>query len=431
MKVAVAGLWHLGLVTAACLAAAGHDVIALADDPGEAHSLQEGRLPVHEPGLAALVSAGIAEGRLRFASDPAAIRGAQFLWITYDTPVDDDDRADPGFVMNRVRRLFGELAQGTMVLISSQLPVGSTRALRDDYATAFPGRNVSFACLPENLRLGAAIDVFTRPERVVAGADLAGDRERIAALLEPVTHGSPIEWMGVESAEMTKHALNAWLGLSVAFANEIAALCERVGADASEVARGVMTDARVGDRAYLRPGAAFAGGTLARDLRFLEERARAEGVALAIPPAAIASNAAHRQWTGTRLRDFLPDLRGRRIALLGLAYKPGTSTLRRSGAVDLARRLVGEGALVTAWDPLAGDLPDDLGAVARCATPLEALAGAEAAVIGGNWPELAGLTAGDVSAAMASPLVLDPARHLGPTLGRDSRIRLVSVGRTA
>jgi UDPglucose 6-dehydrogenase len=430
MRVAVAGLWHLGLVTAACLAAAGHDVLALADDREEADALANGALPISEPGLDDLFASGLASGRLRVSADLAEVRTAEVVCVVYDTPVDDDDRADSTFVLDHIRRLFPVLGSGALVLISSQLPVGSTRRIMGDYALACPDGTASFAYSPENLRLGAAIAAFMHPDRVVAGTDDAGDRDRIAALLAPIT--GDIEWMGIESAEMTKHALNAWLGLSVAFANEIAAICERVGADAGEVARGVMTDIRVGPRAYLRPGAAFAGGTLARDLRFLAERAHAEGLAIAVAPAAIESNRAHQRWAHRRLQELLPSLEGRTIALLGLAYKPGTSTLRRSGAVDLARWLVGQRARVTAWDPMAEPLPEDLAAgVARFDTPEGALAGADAAVIGTPWPDLRDLDPASILAAMATPLILDPACFLGSTLGGDPRIRLVSVGRTA
>lgn len=430
MRVAVAGLWHLGLVTAACFAAAGHEVLALADDHDEAVSLANAILPIGEPGLADLVRAGLASGRLRVSADLAEIRAAEVVCVAYDTPVDDDDHADAAFVLDRIRRLFPVLGPGTLVLISSQLPVGSTRAIGVDYALACPDGAATFAYSPENLRLGAAIAAFTHPDRVVAGIEASQDRSRIAALFAPIT--SEIEWMSIESAEMTKHALNAWLGLSVAFANEIATICERVGADASEVARGVMTDARVGPRAYLRPGAAFAGGTLARDLQFLAERATAEGLEIAVAPAALASNRAHQRWAHRRLRELLPDLDGRTIALLGLAYKPGTSTLRRSSSVDLARWLLEQRARVRAWDPMAGQLPGDLLAgVRRFDAPEEALAGADAAVIGTSWPGLRDLDPESVLAAMATPIILDPACFLGSTLGSESRIRLISVGRAA
>jgi UDPglucose 6-dehydrogenase len=213
MKVAVVGLWHLGTVTAACLASRQHDVTGIDFDRLVVERLAQGHPPLFEPGLEALVQQGEAEGRLRFTGDPAAAAAADLVWVAYDTPVDDDDRADVGFVLERARRVLPHLASGTTVLISSQLPVGTTRRLEAESAAA--GRGLSFAYSPENLRLGSAIDVFTKPDRVVVGVRSEAARAPIARLLAPFT--DRIEWMSVESAEMTKHALNAFLAVAGAF----------------------------------------------------------------------------------------------------------------------------------------------------------------------------------------------------------------------
>src|SRR5439155_15053184 len=233
-------------------------------------------LPVFEPGLQDLVRAGRETGRLSFSSAPTAVAGAEIVWVTYDTPVDEDDRADVASVMERITALFPYVRQGALVVLSSQLPAGSTRRLEELYKNSRPDGTATFAYSPENLRLGKAIEAFTRPERVVVGVRAAADTSRIATLLKPFTEH--IEWVSVESAEMTKHALNAFLATSVAFINEVAVLCERVGADAREVERGLKSDGRIGPRAYLQPGSAFAGGTLARDLAFLIERGRTDSL---------------------------------------------------------------------------------------------------------------------------------------------------------
>jgi UDPglucose 6-dehydrogenase len=200
-----------------------------------------------EPGLQDLVKRGLAEGHLRFTDNAAEATRTASRSVAYDTPV-DDDRADVEFVFERVTRLFQHLSPGTLVLISSQLPVGTTRRLEQAYAAAQPGKPVTFGYSPENLRLGKAISVFTQPDRVVAGVRTEADRKCVAELLRPFT--DRIEWMSVESAEMTKHALNAFLATSVTFINEIATLCEQVGADAKEVERGLKSEARI-DPAYL------------------------------------------------------------------------------------------------------------------------------------------------------------------------------------
>ena len=430
MNVGVVGLWHLGSVTAACAAAAGHRVTAIDFDSTTIANLRKGVPPVFEPGLEELVRAGLNHGTLTFSGDPAAVAGQDLVWIAYDTPVNQQDRADVDLVINNVRLLFPHLETGALVLVSAQLPVGSVRALETDYARNWPAKPVHFACSPENLRLGKALDVFRHPDRIVVGVRAATDRTRIAALFAPFT--DRIEWMGVESAEMTKHALNAFLATSVVFANEIAVLCEQVGADAKEVERGLKSEARIGPRAYLGPGAAFAGGTLARDICFLEQLGHRHARTTTLLSAVRRSNERHKQWCDAQIREYAgADLRGKVVAILGLAYKPGTDTLRRSSSMELCRRLLAAGATVRAHDPRVKTLPAKLTTrVTLCGTPAEAFRHAVALVLATAWPEYLDLTAAAVVAEMAAPLVIDPNRFLAHNLAGDARIRYVAVGRT-
>ena len=428
MKVCVMGLWHLGTVTAACLASGGHNVVGLDLDAATVTGLRAGRPPVFEPGLAELVNKGLAEDRLRFTTDVAsAVDGADVVWVAYDTPVDDEDRADVDYVVERASRLFPYLSSGTLVLISSQLPVGTTRRLEQAYAASGQHGSVSFAYSPENLRLGRAITVFTQPDRVVVGVRSASDQARVSALLEPFT--DRIEWMSVESAEMTKHALNAFLATSVTFINEIAVLCEQVGADAQEVERGLKSEVRIGPRAYLSPGAAFAGGTLARDIAFLTQIGATHRIPTHLMAAVRQSNDTHKDWARRKLQAVLGDLRGRVIAVWGLTYKPGTDTLRRSSAVELCTWLHAQGAIARAHDPAVLALPDDLsGRIRLCASPLAALSAAEALVVATEWPDYRDLPAQQVVDAMTHPVVLDANRFLRATLGSDPRIQYFAVG---
>ncbi len=405
MKVCVFGLWHLGTVTAACLASIGHDVVGLDDQKETIERLSRGEPTIYEPGLPELVRAGIWAGRLRFTTDPAvALDGAGVVWVTFDTPVDDEDRADVEFVMSRVESVLKKVANGAVVIVSSQLPVGSVRRLEASR------RGVAFACSPENLRLGKAIDAFLEPDRIVVGTRSEQTRRVIEKLLGPIK--APIEWMSVESAEMTKHAINAFLATSIAFINEIATVCEATGADAKEVARGLKGDARIGPRAYLSPGGAFAGGTLARDLEFL----RAHGD-LPLISSVKASNDRHKSWTLTKLVTVLGTVRGKRIAIWGLTYKPGTDTLRRSAAVELCRSLLAEGAQVRAHDPAVRTLPADLD-VMVCSSPAAAVEGANALVIATEWPQYRDA---EIPQGM---IVIDPTGFLGARAG----IRYYSVG---
>ncbi|MCY3024377.1 MAG: nucleotide sugar dehydrogenase [Planctomycetota bacterium] len=428
MRIAVAGLWHLGTVTAACLADAGHEVLGFDEDAAAINALRRGEPPLFEPGLEALVRKGIEHGKLRFSAERRDVSSAELVWIAYDTPVDDNDQADAESVVSSVAALFPFLQPGALALISSQLPAGSTRRLEGLYREACPGGTATFGYSPENLRLGKAIEAFTHPERIVVGLRFAVDRPRLENVLSAFTKN--IEWVRVESAEMTKHALNAFLATSVTFINEVAAICERVGADAREVERGLKADVRIGPRAYLRPGPAFAGGTLARDVSFLMELGGRQQLPTHLLAAVRASNEAHKDWPRRRLREALGDLRGKTVAVLGLTYKPGTDTLRRSSAVETCRWLHEQGALVNAYDPAVKQLPEALRASINLrASAAEALRGADAALIATEWPEFAALKAEEVVQAMPRPLVLDPGGFLEKNVGQDARIRYLTVGR--
>lgn len=422
--VCVLGLWHLGSVTAACLAARGARVIGLDRDEAAVRGLAAGRAPVFEPGLDDLLRTGLASGALRFTTDVAeAVREADVLWVAIDTPVDDEDRGDAELVVSRVVETFAHLKRGAVVLISSQLPVGTTARLESLFRTEHADRAAAFACSPENLRLGAAIEAFLRPDRIVVGLRDPESRPAIEALLAPI--GAPLEWMSAESAEMTKHAINAFLATSIVFMNEVSKACEGAGADAKEVERGLKSEARIGPRAYLAPGAAIAGGTLLRDVRALERLAPAPSFFSAVA----ASNRAHADWPRRKLGELLGALAGRTIAVLGLAYKPGTDVVRRSSAVELCRALAADGAEVRAHDPVVKALPPEIaGRVSLAASPEAAARGAHALVLATAWPEYRALDVEGVIAHMRSPVVVDAGRALAATFGRDPRVRYAAVG---
>jgi UDPglucose 6-dehydrogenase len=428
VTVAVLGLWHLGSVTAACLAAAGHEVRAFDPDNAVVDALRSGRPPVAEPGLPDLIGQGLRSGALRFTSDAAeAMRGAEAVWVTFDTPVDAEDRADVASVVRHIEAAFPYVADRALMMISSQLPVGTLRRLEGAWRTSAGGRHVSFACSPENLRLGDAINVFMNPDRVIVGVRDDAARQQAARLLAPIT--DRIEWMSTESAEMTKHAINAFLGTSVTFINELAAICEQVGADAKEVERGLRTESRIGPRAYLSPGGAFAGGTLARDISFLRDLGVAHGVPTRLLDGVFESNTAHQHWARRRLQSELGHLKGVRVAVWGLAYKPGTDTLRGSEALDLCRWLAGQGADVHVHDPAIATLPEDLDDVTCHTDPVDAATGARVLIVATAWPVYRQVDLDRLAAAAPGVLVLDANRFLGPVLDGDSRFRAVAVGR--
>jgi UDPglucose 6-dehydrogenase len=431
MKICVHGLWHLGAVTAACLAEAGFTVAGLDAGVETVANLSRGVPPLFEPGLQDLTRRGLESGRLTFTTVPkTAVSDADVIWVAFDTPVDDEDQADPGFVMGQVQALFPWLKPGAIILISSQLPVGSTAELERRLAASRPGSKVTFAYSPENLRLGKAIEVFTHSERIVIGVRDAPTREAIGPLLQRFCPN--LIWTSVESAEMVKHALNAFLATCVTFTNEVANLCEWVGADAMEVERALRSEPRVGPKAYVHAGAAFAGGTLARDVVFLGQLARAHHLSVPLLESIIPSNGEHRRWVMRQLQVQLGNLPGKTVAVLGLAYKPGTDAIRRSAAIELCRWLAAEKVSVQAYDPQVRTLPSDLAAAVRLTGSVaDALQGSDAVVIATEWPEFRETPADLIVRQMRRALVIDQNRFLPPRVTSHADIRYITIGKPA
>ncbi len=259
MKIGIVGLGHLGMTTASCMATV-HDVIAY--DHDDAYCKE----PINEPGLAALLAQGIGFGKILLTTDKSLLKHAELIWVTFDTPVSNSDDADVIGVIEEINSLMPVIQDGITILISSQLPVGTIAGLEKQWKEN--NRRVYFVAAPENLRRGRAIETFMNPDRIVLGTR----EDHIRGHLKSIwPFDGKVEWMSIESAEMTKHALNAYLATSIVFANEIAALCRQTGVDPREVERGLKTDARVGQYAYVRAGEAFTGGTLGRDLRYLQK----------------------------------------------------------------------------------------------------------------------------------------------------------------
>jgi UDPglucose 6-dehydrogenase len=333
-------------------------------------------------------------------------------------------------VMHRIQCAFPHFKNGAVVLVSAQLPVGSVAALEKNFSAAHPSRAVSFACSPENLRLGRAIEVFRNPGRIVVGVR----DQRSRAALEPLLRHfcENLIWMSVESAEMVKHAINAFLAASITLTNEIATIAEQVGANAAEIEAGLRSEPRIGPLAYVKAGPAFAGGTLARDINFLGTLAKTHRVEVPVLNGVLLSNRTHGAWAYVQLHQRRLSLAGRKIAVLGLAYKPGTSTLRRSTAIELIRKLVKDGAHVAAFDPKVTTLPDDLAAqVTLAASARDAVRRADAVVIATEWPEFRALPADELADLMAGDIVLDAGRFLDENIAHHRRLSLISVGRTS
>jgi len=356
MKIVVYCLWHLGTVTSACLAEIGHSVTGFDESVKVIDSLSNGVLPVSEPGLDELVLKNFREGKLQYVSDSSQLPDEfDYLWVTIDTPVDDSDDADSTGVINSIIEIVKNVPVGCRIIISSQLPAGTTKRIRDLTEPMVTERKLAFCYSPENLRLGGALNIFLNPDRIVVGVDSQEDFEKFEPLF--LTISNRIERMSSVSAEMTKHALNTFLALSVAFANEIATIAENEGASAVDVTRGLRTDMRIGPKAYLLPGDSFAGGTLARDVRYLEQKSIDHNISTPIIDSIIPSNDAHSLWAKNRIHRAFSNLSGKEFTLCGLAYKPNTNTLRRSRTVELGDWLLEQGALVSVVDHGTFEIP--------------------------------------------------------------------------
>lgn len=428
MKIAVVGLWHLGSVTAACLSHAGHDVIAYDPNTITIKNFENDHPPIFEPGLKELLSNVRNTGKLTYSNNPNDLNKAEITWVTFDTPVDDNDIADIPFVTNQITALFPYLQNNSIILISSQLPIGSTRLLQQQCTQSYPNKNITFAYSPENLRLGKALEVFLKPDRIIVGLETEQDKLTIENLLLPFTNN--IIWMSIESAEMTKHALNAFLATSVVFINELASLCEKTGANARDVERGLKSEERIGPKAYLRPGNAIAGGTLARDINYLIQIGKHQAIKTPLFSALLDSNKAHKQWPCRRIIDTLKDLKNKTITTLGLTYKTGTDTLRRSTAIETCEWLSQQGATLLAYDPHLTQLPAELNNIINLKTTLiESLQNTDAIIISTECDEFNLLSAEHILTLTNNAYIFDPGGFLANKLGNDNRLKYFSVGK--
>jgi UDPglucose 6-dehydrogenase len=386
------------------LAASGHRIKAWDPDASLLNKLKKGEPPVKELGLQEGIRKGISSGKIRFSSTlQEAVKDCDVVWIAFDTPVDDHDRALTRVVEKDVLRALPESKRNALFIVSSQLPVLTTRRLEKAAQKQKCPR--AFAVIPENLRLGQAMNVFLKPDRVVAGVRNFRSRAIIEKIYRPITRN--IVFMGVESAEMTKHAINGFLAVSITFMNEIARICEVTGADAREVEKGLKTECRIGPKAYLRAGSAFAGGTLARDVLYLSQIGKKRKSYPVLLPSIYRANQFHGKWLQNKLCTLFSNLKNRTICVWGVTYKPGTSTLRRSEAVSLIRWLSHQQAKVRYHDPEAEALPP-LRGVMRVSDPLSALKGADVLLIATPWTEYREIPFRKIAKCLKGKTLLDP-----------------------
>jgi UDPglucose 6-dehydrogenase len=418
--IGVVGVGWVGLVTAACFTELGHPVVAMDIDEAKIAGLDKGEVPIHEPGLAELVASN--RERLRFTtSADELLQGARLLFCCVDTPPTYSGDAD----LSRVQAVVSTLPAGGehVLVMKSTVPAGTGAAIRRSKP------DLTYVSCPEFLKEGTAVEDFLHPDRVVIGAD-AGDEaagDDVERLYRPL--GGEIVRTDVASAEMIKLASNAFLATKISFINEIANVCEGVGADVGEVARGMGLDARIGP-SFLRAGLGYGGSCFPKDVSALKMLAGNTGYHFQLLTSVIEVNELQKRRVVQKLEKHLGSLVGKRIALLGLAFKPNTDDMREASSLVLAARLQGEGAVVTAFDPVAerraGDL---LPSVELAASPLDAVDGADAAILVTEWPEFGELDWSDVAARMANPVLIDGRNFLDPEAVRAAGLVYEGIGR--
>jgi UDPglucose 6-dehydrogenase len=405
-NVAVFGAGYVGLVTGACLADLGHDVVVRDIDEKRIEELRSGRVPIHEPGLDALVRRNAA--RLRFTTDVAeAVSAAEFVFVAVGTPPTYSGDADLSAVWTVVDEL-PDVGRRVVVVMKSTVPVGTGEKVRHRLA-ARGLDGVGYVSNPEFTAEGTAVRDFMHPDRVVVGAFDDPDGDAVAALHERID--APVVRCDVASAEMIKLAANAALMTRISFINEIANVCEATGADVVQVAEGVGLDRRIGP-SFLRAGIGFGGSCFPKDSLALKQLAANSGYHFQLLAAVIEVNELQKRRVLAKLERHLGSVRGKTIALLGLAFKPNTDDMREAPSLVLAGRLLSEGATVRAWDPVAR--PNDLRGVEQVGSVSEALAGADAAVLVTEWPELAELDWAGLAGTMRTPVLVDGRNMLDP-----------------
>jgi nucleotide sugar dehydrogenase len=439
-KVAVIGTGYVGAVTSTCLAFLGHSVCGLDSDTVRAGQLNNGQAPFHEPGLPEMLKAALSTGRLRFTDCPSeALSDAEFVFLCVGTPPGPDGLPDLAQLESAIQSLAPYLRPEVVLVNKSTVPVGSGNWTRTILEDALEGnRELTFHVVsnPEFLREGSAIVDFLHPDRIVLGG-APSDVSRVADLYQLVldqafdggrrTCRPSLITTELASAEMIKYAANAFLATKISFANEIAQLCEVLGADAREVLPAIGADHRVG-AAFLNPGVGWGGSCFGKDVAALISTGQEYGYTPSMLQMTVQINKAQRASAVRKLQRELHVLKGRRIALLGLTFKPDTDDLRDAPALDIARHLLGAGAVISAFDPLVKSLPEEFAAVRLTRDAYEAADRADAVVVTTEWPEFRLIDPDALHRVMRGDLVVDGRNCLREDNFVGSGLRLVGFG---
>ncbi|HWA90072.1 MAG TPA: UDP-glucose/GDP-mannose dehydrogenase family protein [Rhizomicrobium sp.] len=432
MRIAMIGTGYVGLVSGACLSEFGHDVVCIDKDEAKVAALRAGTIPIFEPGLDEVVAANVKAGRLSFATGMAeAVAGAEAVFIAVGTPSRrGDGHADLSYVFAAAEELAAHLTGYTVVVTKSTVPVGTGRRVKEVIARARPGAQFDVCSNPEFLREGSAIEDFRRPDRVVVGCDSARARDVMREIYRPLyLHDTPMVLTSLESSELIKYAANAFLATKITFINEMAELCEKVGGDVQDVARGIGLDGRIGSK-FLHAGPGFGGSCFPKDTLALLKTSQDSGAPTRIVEAVVAVNEARKLRMAEKIDAAFGGVKGKTIAVLGLTFKPNTDDMRDAPSLVILPWLQKAGAIIRSYDPEgtreAAKLMADIGAQNNA---YDALDGADGVVILTEWNEFRALDFARMKALLKRPLMVDLRNIYRPAQMAAAGFTYVSVGR--
>jgi UDPglucose 6-dehydrogenase len=433
MKIAVVGSGYVGLVLGACLAENGNTVACVDKDESKVAMLKAGKMPIYEPGLEEMVVRNQQEDRLAFTTDlPASVRASAIVFIAVGTPQGEDGAADLQHVLAVAKAIGRAMDKYTVVVDKSTVPVGTAKRVRETIAEATT-QPFSVVSNPEFLKQGAAIEDFMKPDRVVIGVEESDERAAVLMkeLYGPFTRtGAPILTMSTASAELCKYAANSILATRISFMNEIANVCELVGADVDHIRKAIGSDRRIGT-SFLFPGVGYGGSCFPKDTQALLKSAQDKGYDFKILRAVEAVNARQKERLVDKIEKYYPDLSGRTVAIWGLAFKPRTDDMREAPAIPIIERLLARGATVKAYDPAAAPVARGIfgGRVTLCDRSYDALAGADALAVITEWNEFREPDFAKMQSLMKAPVVFDGRNIYSPEQMRALGFTYFSIGR--
>jgi UDPglucose 6-dehydrogenase len=432
LKIAVVGTGYVGLVAGACFAESGNDVICVDNNAAKVRMLRRGKVPIYEPGLEELVHRNAQEGRLTFTTAlPKAVRDSTIVFIAVGTPQGEDGSADLKYVLDVARDIAKAMNGYKVIVDKSTVPVGTSERVREVVRreTTHPFSVVSN---PEFLKQGAAIEDFLKPDRVVVGAEDPRATELMLELYAPFTRtGAPIMVMDCASAELAKYAANAMLATRISFMNEVANVCERVGADVDQVRKAIGSDRRIG-ASFLFPGVGYGGSCFPKDVKAMIRFAGEKGYDFRVLEAVEAVNARQKTHLFARMRAHFGQLKGRTVAVWGLAFKPRTDDMREAPAIPLIEALLAAGATVQAYDPEAMKVARGIfgNRIGYAANNYDALKGADALAIVTEWNEFRRPDFERMRTLMRSPAIFDGRNLFTPEQMKQNGFRYYSIGRS-